>query len=177
MDIQSMAGDKSTQRVDAMVHVADGFINLHRWDDAVAQYRKVLPIAEEVYGSDGGHRTLKHIQINLSTAMGHAVRTAPVAQRKTMASDALSLKIKTLRQLEEQLGPDNPQCINESCQLASLLKRADRFQESVDEYQRTIPRMVRQRSSVTAFPCTTATSRGNRGRGRNGESQDRVSAE
>lgn len=144
MDIQSMAGDRSTQRVDAMVRIADSFTDLHRWDDAVAQYRKALPIAEEVFGSDGGHKTLKHITLNLSTAMGHAMKRFPVAQRKTMADDALTLKIKTLRQMEEQLGPDNPQCINESFQLASLLKRADRFQESVDEYQRSMPRMVRQ---------------------------------
>eukprot|EP01052_Picozoa_sp_SAG31_P021035 SAG31_NODE_1606_length_7761_cov_4.493996_7_plen_109_part_00 len=82
--------------------------------------------AETVFGADGGHRIVVMIKANLSSAIGHMMRTAPEVERMTMANDAIALKQATLRQMEAQLGPENLQCIQESCQLASLLKRSDR---------------------------------------------------
>jgi hypothetical protein len=73
--------------------------------------------------------------------MGHAMLDAPAAERKGLADDALSLKRQTLRQKQARLGDAHPECLQEQEHLASLLKRADRYAESVEEYEKLMPRL------------------------------------
>ena len=73
--------------------------------------------------------------------MGHAMLDAPAAERKGLADDALSLKRQTLRQKQARLGDAHPECLQEQEHLASLLKRADRYAESVEEYEKVMPQL------------------------------------
>jgi hypothetical protein len=124
VELQTRCGEKSKDRIYAMSMLAAGFLHLNRWADSVAQYKKTLAIADEVFGN--GHKTVIQIKGFLSTAIGHQMRQAPEVERKAMVDDALALKREAVRRMEEQ-DPNNLTCIQESLQLASLLKRADRL--------------------------------------------------